>query len=449
MESFGDSGLTFARPLEQSDWIRFFKYSKLVKRFSLINGQPIAPETFYVINATRPAWDLFPALKYLTSRRPPPLIYDWILHRDLQHFDVETWGPPVRLLQSIRSMAPSLKKLALGDETMKLDPLTHSELMVLIPELTSLTHITLPSSFLTSDIFEGLSRAPKLQSLRVAMSGDPSIRDAVHGYDFRFSPHAFSSLERLSMEDCSIDPTKHLFLDTETTKYPKVDHLEIGLCGHSGPTCLGKYFDTLSRGFFAVEDLIINASISVDDNGISDPLVAFSMIQPLLSLSRIQHFHFKNEFPIALRDSHIEQMARSWPELDAFVFLSKIAHSQGQTQVTLSSLISWAKYCPRLSWLSYAIDASLDPPLPPTDDIVFSNPHFYLDIPISPIGDTREVSLYIADLLPPLGRADVDFDRSGDPTLEPWEERWTETTALVDGIQKVKARALRRALITK
>ncbi|KZT38695.1 hypothetical protein SISSUDRAFT_1128577 [Sistotremastrum suecicum HHB10207 ss-3] len=449
MERIGDSGFMFTRPLETSDWTRFLGYSKHVIYMYFSDDHMIAPETFCVMDATRPPQDIFPSLRDFADMRVSPCsnyLHNMTFHKRLREFRIRSWIAPLRLLQTLRKAANSLRKLELGTYTMVPDKLTIVELLALIPELHSIDTLSLPSLFVTSDVFDALSRSVSLQEFHLLCSefdrNPPPPDNSLH-YAFRLPADGFSKLCSLTIEHRSPRPHSLLLV---TGMKPNMTRLSVQFSCAPDFTGLKKYHAILSGGFSSLTELFITVSQSAEKHEISDSGHAFGLLQPLLVLEHLENFSFNYNAPVSLKDEHIEKMAQAWPLLQYFVFCSDVFYDVHQTELTLACLLSFAEHCPRIDFLMFAIDTTLDPPRQPTDDTVFPPNFSTLTVTNSPILDITSVATYIADLLPISVRLECavhldfegrDIDRS---------ERWESAILLVDALHQASARSLRRSL---
>ncbi|KZS90946.1 hypothetical protein SISNIDRAFT_457294 [Sistotremastrum niveocremeum HHB9708] len=423
MERIGDSGFMFTRPLETSDWTRFLGYSKHVIYMYFSDDHMIAP---------KPS-DIFPSLRDFADMRVSPCsnyLHNMTFHKRLREFRIRSWIAPLQL----------------GTYTMVPDKLTIVELLALIPELHSIDTLSLPSLFVTSDVFDALSRSVSLQEFHLLCSefdrNPPPPDNSLH-YAFRLLADGFSKLCSLTIEHRSPRPHSLLLV---TGMKPNMTRLSVQFSCAPDFTGLKKYHAILSGGFSSLTELFITVSQSAEKHEISDSGHAFGLLQPLLVLEHLEYFSFNYNAPVSLKDEHIEKMAQAWPLLQYFVFCSDVFYDVHQTELTLACLLSFAEHCPRIDFLMFAIDTTLDPPRQPTDDTVFPPNFSTLTVTNSPILDITSVATYIADLLPISVRLECavhldfegrDIDRS---------ERWESATLLVDALHQASARSLRRSL---
>ncbi|KZS94908.1 hypothetical protein SISNIDRAFT_484427 [Sistotremastrum niveocremeum HHB9708] len=448
-----ESGLTFVRPLEKSDWTRFLKYTAFVKEISFFStyGRPnapraIAPVTFAVMIATRPVDTIFPVLECFTAWHPlGPLhpFYQLIFQKRLTSLSV-FWEPSLRLFQNMRAIADSIQKLTIYGSPTSMDSLTSKELLALIPELRSLVTLRLPSIFINSDIFEMLSFQEHLECL-VMKPNSTEVSISVTGYSFRFVEGRFPSLKEISMEDGSDRPHKRLSIQTPNLT---LESLSVSLLGRVALSSIRKYTVTLGAGFPSLQTLHLDVTTPFQDQEqVIDSFKTFTVFQPLLSLTQLRDLAITSESPISFADEHIEQMAQAWTHIIHFRLECETPYESNETELTLSCLISFTEHCPSLKCLTLAVDASLVPPRPVTDSTSFSNSLNLLDLSGSLAGDTMAVSCYIADLLPNDDRIFHyrTYHHGQNELLR--IQKWTDVHDTVLKMTKVRSRGLRRALI--
>ncbi|KZT32516.1 hypothetical protein SISSUDRAFT_1133121 [Sistotremastrum suecicum HHB10207 ss-3] len=448
-----ESGLTFVRPLEKSDWTRFLKYTAFVKEISFFSmywrhdaQTAIAPVTFSVMIATRPVDTIFPVLESFSAWHPlGPLhpLYQFIFQKRLTSLSVY-WEPSLRLFQNMRAIADSIQNLNIYGLPTSMDSLTSKELLALIPELTSLVTLRLPSIFINSDIFEMLSFQEHLECL-VIKPNSTEVATPVTGYSFQFVEGRFPSLKEISMEDGSDRPHKRLSIQTPNLT---LESLYASLPGRVALPSIRKYTITLSAGFPSLQTLHLDVTTPFQDQAqVIDSFKTFTVFQPLLSLTQLRDFVINSESPISLADEHIEQMAQAWTHLMKFFINCETSYESNETALTLSCLISFAEHCPSLKYLTLVVDASVDPPRPLTDSTSFSDSFCELDLSGSLAGDTMAVSCYIVDLLPNNGYP-FYYRSSYQAPIDPLRvQKWQDVSNTVLKMMAVRSRGVRRALI--
>ncbi|KZS90905.1 hypothetical protein SISNIDRAFT_551276 [Sistotremastrum niveocremeum HHB9708] len=446
-EEIGDRGLTFTRPLEEEDWIRFLRYTKFIKILDL-REMDTSAEVFCVMDATRPREldDLFPYLKSFScdSMGSSNSLSSLFFHKQLECLTVKSWKHPLRLLQNIRPIATSLQRLALVDSNMKLDALTNAELIKLLHQLSTLYHLELPPPFITLQVFDILAAKQNLRVLRMSLldewhAGDVGdVRELFPPFDygFRFPEGGFPVLKDLMIHDPSPDPHRHL---TISSKPHNLKSLPTTLTGEPSFANVQNYFQVLAHGFTALTSLVIDAS-AVHEG--FDSEATFLMLQPLLSLSQLETFSFSNYDPVSLADRHIEQMTRSWPLLISFTFCPRLFFEEGNTEMTLSALIAFIENCKFLEELSIAVDTSINPPRELTDNLIFPNQFEMLNLLDSTPGDVNNVAAFIADILP--DEAVFYYEEDEHDAQSARMEKWRAISSLVELIRKAKRRAVRR-----
>ncbi|KZT38731.1 hypothetical protein SISSUDRAFT_1046608, partial [Sistotremastrum suecicum HHB10207 ss-3] len=197
--------------------------------------------------------------------------------------------------------------------------------------------------------------------------------------------------------------------------------------------------------FTFIQDLTVYATVRGDNDEITDPLVGFSVLKPLLSLSMMRHFSFENEYPISLEDCHIEKIARAWPALESFSFCNDIRFSEVQTKLTLSCLLSFAELCQNIDTLTLAVNACCFPPLRPKDNTIFAQEEIDFNAAFSPINDPIMVAFFLADIIPLSGTVTCEMGNDWASMNSPRVKMWEDVADVIGMVRKSNARAVRRA----
>ncbi|KZS94909.1 hypothetical protein SISNIDRAFT_548842 [Sistotremastrum niveocremeum HHB9708] len=448
MEAHSDeSGLTFVRPLEQSDWTRFLKYSAHVKEIFLMEilpqRQAISPEAFCVMDATRPTDAIFPFLTSFTTFEPLASsnhFYRLIYQKRLTKLSV-CWETPFRVLQNVRIIAATLRLLNIKGSPKAFDSLTRQEFLALIPELKTIAVLELASILVTSDIFEMLSSKEHLQILSMILTPADAVRNPIDEYRYHFTEEKFPSLRGLTLEDPSDGPHPNFSTLTAITR---LQSLKVALSGKVTLESFRRCSSALSAGFPCLHSITITVTKFQDNTEFMDSSETFSVFQPLLSLTELRHFRIEVPSHISLTDEHIEQMARAWPHLLDFHLGCKTPFEGDETELTLSCLVSFAEHCPSLQCLCIGVDATAVPHRPLTDKTVFSESLIILELSGSSVGETIAVASYIADLLHG-GDCLVHHAKSSDESWRYRIHKWNEVATLVDNIREARSRGVRRA----
>ncbi|KZT38735.1 hypothetical protein SISSUDRAFT_1119455 [Sistotremastrum suecicum HHB10207 ss-3] len=435
-----DHGLSFTRPLKETDWTRFLRYTKYVNGLVLEKVDASA-EIFCVMDATRPSEDIFPSLKSFSCDSVGRTNYltKMIFHNRLTNLEIKAWEPPLRLLQNIRTIACSLQILRFTDKSLILDALTHAELICLLPAISSIVHIELPPTFFTTKIFDILAQKQHLRIVRI-----PKLDEWAHGamrinypdfeYGFRFPDSGFPTLEALIIADASPQPHRRISI---TSEFKSLHDLEVKLSGQPSYANVQKYFQVLTHGFTSLTRLVLDLSAKHETYNSE---ATFSMLEPLLSLSGLRSFYLANYKPMSLADRHIEQMSRSWPLLRNFCFPGRMFFEH--TELTLSALVPFIENCKFLEDLRLCIDASIKPPRELTDELIFPKHFKKLHLLDSTPGEVNDVAAYIADILP--NETQLRYQSTESEMLRARMDKWRAISDLVDLIRKAKSRALRR-----
>jgi hypothetical protein len=106
--------------------------------------------------------------------------------------------------------------------------------------------------------------------------------------------------------------------------------------------------------------------------------VTIQTLSPIFSIKKLEAFGITYNYPLALSTTDIDDLARSLPNIKKLYLCesSYDTHDRSATTLGLDSLVSFARYCPRLEELGIFIDAGVPSPPPKIPDGVrFSNLH--------------------------------------------------------------------------
>ncbi|KZT36663.1 hypothetical protein SISSUDRAFT_932339 [Sistotremastrum suecicum HHB10207 ss-3] len=370
-----------------------------------------------------------------------------ILKSPLVDLKIASAGCTQAVFRSIRTsdFVSGLTKLDFADTSQNLVSSSYNELKELVPKLTSLRDLTIPSAWLPPAIFRRLSEIPALEILEINTSNQGThLSD--FGYQFYFPVNGFLTLKSLAMPPYSPDArsllsprSKNQCLEDLTLDFKYVAFAD-------APDCLRQ----ISNSFINLTTLYIRAWMRLANDTLWGSPTAFSILEPLLSLTKISGFTFVNEWPLPLSDSEIGQIAQAWPELEDFDFCPHIMYSKKQTIATSTCLGSFARYCPRLRTLSLAINVQ---PLSDKSEcsiknIAFSDRFSRLDVagsvfPSSDLTNSSSLTplaVSIANLLP--NGASFQFlpDEDDDTRRS---LNWKKLADLVNGILQERLKGIR------
>ncbi|RDB14878.1 hypothetical protein Hypma_016419 [Hypsizygus marmoreus] len=204
-------------------------------------------------------------------------------------------------------------------------------------------------------------------------------------------------------------------------------------CSHSSPQRITIWDD------FEKED-----GSEVEDFG-EDLMIVTEHLRPLLHFSHITNIDLYSRYGFDLDDTLLRDLAKAWPRLQ---YLSiKGGPPQGRIpRVTIASLRILARHCKHLQTITMAFDARLVPP-PKASQRVFSTRLFILDVIGSSISNAVKVAAFLSDVFPRLAsvtNCDAIYRRHDEQPESEMDKKWTEVEHLMRDFAIVRAQETAR-----
>ncbi|KZT41846.1 hypothetical protein SISSUDRAFT_1042380 [Sistotremastrum suecicum HHB10207 ss-3] len=462
----------------EDDWVRFQKYARRVRKLDCnwaqneYNIPPLSgpdPRSFNI-----PYFALFPhlkilrwtgrhsmvfqdmhvalpaSLKELTLQAPSSIILDQ-LHRVLQR---------CLKLESVTLLLDYLEVCMLEDEyDYNLPSIDDNKLSMLMTFMPYVKELHLTPLLVAAETLKSISRLPSLTSLKVVPWSSlprkfpltpPSLSPPSEGSTFPALRELCLRLPRdsPSIPECyTACPITSLWLDADQDS------------AEDFPTLLPEIAQFRHLRYLVIMLLTHHTPIIVPNEGPShfqsdsEQYLTFDMLRPLLSLSLVTFEVFVDR--LALLEHEIEEMAYSWPSLEALSLCipdvpfpeSSVPHKS----MPISSLEVFGRHCHNLKQLRIYVDATV---VPPRSDNVAERHVFdclqQLDLWGSKVNKPRDVALYLAEILP----RDCELVRSEGWTYECEElfgltgytvsDVWDDIGLLFAGMQSLKSEVFDR-----
>ncbi|KAJ7630279.1 hypothetical protein FB45DRAFT_1150265 [Roridomyces roridus] len=186
----------------------------------------------------------------------------------------------------------------------------------------------------------------------------------------------------------------------------------------------------------SLADLMLAVGYSpFDRSEASTYTIRASSLRLLLCFNNLTDIAIHTAVGFDLDDTTILEMARSWPHLEVFRLDTYFGTSQPRT--TLSCLEAFAKYCPHLSMLSMAFDATV---VPESHGDFFLKHLTTLEVDVSPISTAESVAQFIARVCPRLTLVvtlvhgqDEYWEANVVPEAFGYDTIWTEVGSILQG----------------
>ncbi|KXN84885.1 hypothetical protein AN958_12015 [Leucoagaricus sp. SymC.cos] len=191
---------------------------------------------------------------------------------------------------------------------------------------------------------------PKLRHLRLSLTCQPSVSQALHGPIPVSSNPQKSALETIFIEE--ITSITLLSQIMTLCHFYKLRSLQLVFQEASNPQGT---FETLSA---AIIDSCDRKSLETlhFQFKLSDIPSFRTLTNPFFTFSELRNFSISSEsYPTTLSQQEVEEIASAWPQLELLALTS--VHSNTPA-ITLSSLISVARKCPNINFLRLTLDAS-------------------------------------------------------------------------------------------
>ncbi|KAJ7190365.1 hypothetical protein GGX14DRAFT_605922 [Mycena pura] len=396
------------RPLRASDWERVLVYAQHVKHL-------IADPDFADLS------HIFPSVSHRLPKNMLPNLQGlhWMhLEHDFQFIDcflapqLTTIGIPhtshaaLRLLSNLALRCPQLKVLTLFPRgASDLRPLTVPAVSQCVRSLHSIE--TLIADIVDQPALEHLSRLSSVRYLRLG-----EVLPTLPALPRHAAP--FPSLQNLYFSSLIESPT--WFLEW-CNKLPLVK-FTAECAAFSTPDEVHRLFSAASAGISHLpltEFEFSDDYSSFDSSDSANYLIRPQSLRSLFCFVNLKSVSVLSAVGIDLDDTTVTDMARSWPHIEHLELQSYYGNTS--PRATLQCLEAFPKYCPHLTKLCIAFDATV---IPTSQANLSLQCLQVLDVEASPISTILPVAQVLTRIFPTL-RAILTIRDSFDGD-EYWEE---------------------------
>lgn len=390
----------FVKLPDANDWRRFEKYSLRVRHLRFQAG-PIScmphADVFNDVARTRTTLTILPNLRTLEWNLPLSLCV-LFMHQGIKQFSVYLTVPPDALFQEVASRMPNLTCLDLRGQPPVKD--IEPALLDLLRGLPKLYKVVFPRFYVTSQVAETLSESRSLEIVEFQYgpeqgSGDPND---VHVFSPTLAEGAFPSLTDLSFSIRFGDAARFMDLAFAPTNIT-IFYLDSPIL--ESPSDVHAILDILAENCQLLENLTLMSLIAATTSEalIAEDQITFANLKPLLRFPCLTRFEILHTYPLDISLGDIEELAKKWPSLERLVLNNEPAVLQ-HSSLTLTALLPFARYCPKLEQLGLFMHASTSDLPSPSD---FPEPFQSLKVlcmGVSIISEESPVALFLSQICP-------------------------------------------------
>ncbi|KAJ7192797.1 hypothetical protein GGX14DRAFT_479550 [Mycena pura] len=404
------------RPLRASDWERVLVYAPHVKHLvtNSVDLLPIFPE------------NVLPNLQGLhwTQQENNFQYIDYFLSSQLTTIHIiDTSLAALSLLSSLARRCPQLTNITL------FPPISMGDLQ---PEIVSAVSLcvrglhaieTLITDTVDRPALEHLSRLSSIRHL--SLGGVPSTLSALPR-----DKALFPSLQKLCFSSGTESPTRFL----EWCNKLRLATFAAKCAAFPTADAVRRLFSAASRGIShlpLMEFAISNEFSILDPWDSANYLIQPQSLRSLFCFVNLTSVSILSAVGIDLDDSTVTDMARSWPYIQCLELQSYYGHVAPRPRATLQCLEAFPKYCPHLTTLCLAFDATVIP----TSQAGLSLQCLQaLRVEASPISTALPVAQFLKRNFPSLRTISTSVEDWGeDAGTGQYEHLWRNVVSLLAG----------------
>jgi len=319
------------------------------------------------------------------------------MHENVKHFVVtlpDQTHQPIYCLPSyfydVTSRMPTLTHLELRDNRAMRRGIDH-DVLDLIHGFPNLHVIVLPPSYLTSIVIGGLSRLSNLAEIN--HTNDFYMGEILES---SLAEGAFPSLHHLAIMTCFSNVTEFLKFPfspsnltvLRITSYSLEEPFEV----HELSVAVAENCRLLTTFYLS--------SMVYSGGTLEETPMTLDTLRPLLSCSRMTTFEIVHQLQLFLQLEDIEEIASKWPSLDTLILNNDpVLHLPRESQLTLWSLLPFARHCPRLQHLGLFLHASaMD--IPAAHELQFFQRLKCLSMGTSSLAQEGPVAFFLSRICP-------------------------------------------------
>ncbi|KAL4262817.1 hypothetical protein AB1N83_004708 [Pleurotus pulmonarius] len=447
-----DEKLAFDRSLKPEDWERFDYYAYRVHDLDQI-GWSLHPSIFTEISTSRlgglPPSGLLPNLRRLQHYHCTFEYIDFFLHPTVTTLvlaPLTGWHSLGPVLESLPIRTPHIATLSISALAYPLTKDAERLVTEVLPKLSSLASISLPSLWPTGSVVNALASCSSLSKLSTA----PIFRNQHTGDS---SPELFST---------SISPTGFPLLSTLQTS--------LTFCRATEVLSQGEQFSTLSRLLLRsprieipqeygalltalsnycpdLEHLALCITLFPRPTYHSDCLT-YRELSPLRHLTRLQTLSLQHTNSFQLGPEDFITIIRALPSLTELDF-NPIPYIKTTPTLNISILSILRDLCPNLRFLGLYLDAREQyiPPHPPSEGEgrfdrpmpeLSEFPHLKVfKVGMSPISSPAKLATYLCRLLPHSCNLISTWDEDEGEEDREAAQKWGEVVGLIRAAKQV------------
>ncbi|KIJ58173.1 hypothetical protein HYDPIDRAFT_34429 [Hydnomerulius pinastri MD-312] len=350
--------LSFKRPMEQSDWDVFLRYTRRVRSLEFDRHCTTTTHVnVYHSLATYPYPDvMFPRLTHLRCgewREDAVWFLRHLLQPTVNHIDIDNLLPNAltyRVLPLIPKRCPRVRQLmAFRNLVFQQGDPVLDQFSNLLCQLNLLESVRCAE--LTDESLLHLARLPALKILRVDLRLNPlhNLDSSLRGRGFPVLREALVSSPTMShclqflkyVKSTSLD-TINLNVDDET---PAASYKEIFTAWGLNPS-----YQNLST----IDISEMRVWRDYDEKHIID----ITVLRPLFQLKGLTCLKLETLCTYDLDDAAIKEIATAWPLLETLDLSLRECGWEIPSKVTLQGLIPLLRGCPNLALLGVVVDAT-------------------------------------------------------------------------------------------
>ncbi|KAI0338825.1 hypothetical protein BDW22DRAFT_1362548 [Trametopsis cervina] len=405
--------MKFRRPLMLSDWERFDRYAHRVRavnfdcRRGKMRGRQLDQSVYDEMVRTCPRREIIPKLQTMTwymndaARQSQSLVF---MHGGIRHLSIQLHkSANIRLenyIDAVVSRAPGVTKLEIRSPHPVRD--IRSELLRLFGGLHQLKHLAVPMFFLVDEVIAKLASAIHLETINLAEPLEQGTGDRadVSFFSPNIEERGFSRLHTLSFSAHLQHATmflNRLFAPTH------ISSLHVNILAIDNPPVLRQLLAAVTR-FHRLTDLVLDFVLCPGAPIVTPPppfaRPSLEALRPLFSCRRIRKFEIRWDYQLHLSDHDMDDLARSWPELEHLHLHSEPIPEAGTPSLTLRALLPFACHCPQLRYLALYLDGDAIPARTTSASPPAFRALHKLALGSSPVTVVEPTALFLSQLCP-------------------------------------------------
>ncbi|KIL63073.1 hypothetical protein M378DRAFT_107697 [Amanita muscaria Koide BX008] len=492
----------FSRLPESTDWKRFERYSRRVRRLCYRSQDtgakgPLAQSMFDDIARTRTSFAILPNMHTLEWEGQISLCV-MFMHPNVRRFTVRLppVSDPISVDASLASLASDSSQTSVSQLPSTLITSFFADIVDRMPNLTYLNlRLAFPMSRIASDVtklLRGLPRLKKFGMPRYCVTTEVmnalSKLEFLGSVEFQYTeeqgcgdPEDVTEFEPTPEEgafpalwDLSLAVGYRNFARFINASFAPTNLRCLHLDSHffEAPEDIKSLLVILSENCQLLHTLALISRVDVQNVGLDlDPAdelcITSDCLKPLLKFSNLVSFELVHSNPVYINQNDIEELAEQWPSLESLM-LNNEPGFINHTCLSLEALLPFARHCPRLKHLGLFLNASTlgqsyqstpTSSLTPTKLIrPPSNPPRFkclkrLSMGVSPISDVNGVVLFLSSMCPMdcAVESGVTWDDNGHVgsgmarAIRIRCDRWTRVEEMLPGMVELRFQERERA----